>query len=173
MKYGHSPLYAGYDSKAHQAYIYSQAMSLIKEEIGAGFSILDFGSGYGALLKFLGLVFEDKKIEYLGVDKNRKCADAATLKYGEFFVNTSFESFKWQRQFDYGFCLGTLSGEDFTGITDLLMSHVRKSIVFEVPLSHPFLEAVNDEMQIHKLRKYSKIDGVRFTPYSLIWKVNK
>jgi len=63
-----------------------RGMEFIGDYAKDGDTILDFGCGNGRLLE----LFNDKKIEYLGVDPSQKLIDFAQSKYSNTYYNTYF-----------------------------------------------------------------------------------
>lgn len=173
MGLGNSHQYAGYESKQYQLETYRLCVDILDIKNDPGFSLLEFGSGYGAFYSFLERAFGRGRFSYEGVDFNRSCADMSTISYGEFFLNTSFKEYKYRKDFSFGVCTGLLSGreEDFETI-DLLLSKVTKSIAVQIFLNHPYLECETDELHLHRMKKYD-VSTIRHMKNSIIWKIDK
>lgn len=93
-KFGTTPQGVDWNGEDGQNQRFKQICKVIQEE--AGFSIVDLGCGYGALVKFLNSRY--KNFEYLGLDLSRKMIEEARLMY----PNQIFEESDGKNEkFDY------------------------------------------------------------------------
>ena len=77
----------------------------LSEEVESGSHVLDLACGNGRLLE----AFENKKINYLGVDSSEELIEIAKRDYPEYkFQVDNMLDFKLDSKFDYIFCIAAL-----------------------------------------------------------------
>ncbi|MHC1729912.1 MAG: trans-aconitate 2-methyltransferase [Syntrophobacteraceae bacterium] len=109
-KYGMTPMSTGWRDEAGQQLRFKKlAQIIMPEDIRDGFSVNDFGCGYGAMFNYLDERFPGAIVSYKGYDISSEMIAAARSRFSKEARATFIESAGIDGVADYSFVSGTFN----------------------------------------------------------------